>query len=162
MGILKADAAPAIYLHEHYFNCEGTEYKNKRQNIIACVRLEEWDQKIISPDENIIPKAQSDRLSMLSACQANTSEVLAMYEDPLKIISCLLAAEALSPPLIDVVDSQGERHHVWAITQADLIQQIQRELASQPLYIADGHHRYDSALTYKREKAAKATSVTGE
>lgn len=159
-GILQVDAAPAIYLHEHHFDCLGKQYK--RQNILGCVRLEEWDKKIIRPHENIIPRAKSDRLNMLYACQANTSPVLAMYEDPRKVICSLLIDQEKGLPLIDAVDSWGERHKVWAITQPEVIRQIQQELASQPLYIADGHHRYDSALTYKRERTDQSNSITGE
>ena len=134
----------------------------KRQNIIACVRLEEWNKKIIRPHENIIPKAKSDRLSMLYACQANTSPVLAMYEDPRKVILSLVTAQEKNRPLIDMVESCGERHKVWAITQPEVILRMQQEMAGQPFYIADGHHRYDSALTYKREREVQSTSITGE
>lgn len=158
--VFQVDAAPAIYLHQHHFNCLGKQYH--RQNIIASVRLEEWDKKIIRPHENIIPKAKNDRLSMLYASQVNTSPVLAMYEDPEKVIFSLLAEQEKSRPIIDVVDSWGERHKVWAIIQPEVIHRIEHEMAGQPFYIADGHHRYDSALTYKRERAAQSASITGE
>jgi uncharacterized protein (DUF1015 family) len=159
-GILQADADPAFYFHQHYFSCQGHQYK--RNNILAGVKLEEWDKKIILPHENIIPRAKSDRLNMLWACQADTSPVLAMYEDPRQIISFALTAQMVHPPLINAVDYFGERHKVWAITQTEVIRQIQNVIADQPLYIADGHHRYDSALTYRRERAAQSGAFTGE
>jgi uncharacterized protein (DUF1015 family) len=159
-GILQPDTTPAIYLHKHHFSCLGKQ--RHRDNIIACVRLEEWDKKVIRPHENIIPRAKSDRLSLLYACQANTSPVLAMYEDPQKAILSLLNDQETKPTIIDTTDSSGDRHQLWAITRPEIIQRIKREMAVRPFYIADGHHRYDSALTYKREKAAQSPSNTGE
>jgi uncharacterized protein (DUF1015 family) len=153
-GILQIDAAPALYRHDHYFTCQGKSYQ--RRNFYAAVRLEEWDKKIVRPHENIIPKAKSDRMSMLYACQCNTSEVLGMYQDPDRKIASLLSAQDKNKPVIDVTDAWGERHKLWAITQPEAIQGIQKEIASRPIYIADGHHRYDSALTCRREKSAQA------
>jgi uncharacterized protein (DUF1015 family) len=159
-GILQFEVLPTIYFHKHHFNCLGKQ--RQRQNIIACVRLEEWDKKIIRPHENIIPRAKSDRLSMLYACQANTSPILAMYEDPRKIISSIINAEGKNLPIIDVVDRWGERHQVWAVSQPQTLNRLQQEMADQPFYIADGHHRYDSALTYKRDRTAQSSTITGE
>jgi uncharacterized protein (DUF1015 family) len=159
-GVLIVDDSPAFYLHEHHFSCLGKQYK--RQNIIAGVRLEEWDKKIIRPHENIIPKAKSDRMSMLYSCQANTSPVLAMYADPEKVISSVTADQKKNEPIIDFEDPWGERHEVRVVTQPEAIRKMQAEIAKQPLYIADGHHRYDSALTYKRERVARQGSTTGE
>jgi uncharacterized protein (DUF1015 family) len=159
-GVLKTDNEPAFYVHEHLFTCLGKKYS--RQNILALAKLEEWDTKTIRPHENIIPKAKSDRMSMLAACQSNTSTVLSMYSDPKKTIAKLLKIQEKNPPDIDVVDSIGERHMVWAVSDPKAVSQIQQVIASQPLYIADGHHRYDSALTYRRERIAKTTSVSGD
>ena len=158
-GILETEAAPALYLHLHHFTCQGQSYQ--RQNILAGVKLEEWDTRIVRPHENIIPKAKSDRLSMLYTCQANTSPVLAMYEDLQKVIKVTLEEQEKKTPVIDFIDTWGERHQVWAVTQPEVVKVIQGEIAKQPLYIADGHHRYDSALTYKRERAAQTAGYTG-
>jgi uncharacterized protein (DUF1015 family) len=159
-GILEAEGSPALYLHLHHFTCQGKSYR--RQNILAGVKLEEWETKIVRPHENIIPKAKSDRLSMLYTCKANTSPVLAMYEDPDKVIKAVLEDREKETPVIDFIDSWGEHHQVWAVTQPEAVKVIQKEIAKQPLYIADGHHRYDSALTYKREQAALAKDYTGD
>jgi len=159
-GILKYDAKPALYIYTHHFTCMEKQYL--RQNIIACVRLEEWDKKMILPHENIIPKAKSDRLSMLRTCQCNTSPVLMMYEDPKRIISSLVKDVEKNNPVIDFVDTWNERHQLWMLNQMEAIREIQQVIAVQPLYIADGHHRYDSALTYKREKTAQSGNTTGE
>jgi uncharacterized protein (DUF1015 family) len=152
-GFLKQDEKAAFYLHAHSFTCQGRSYL--RRDIIAAVKLEEWDRRIILPHENIIPNAKRDRMSMLYACQGNTSQVLAMYADPQKVIEGVIAEQEKGQPVMNFKDPWGEGHQVWAVTQPEAVARIEKEIARQPLYIADGHHRYDSALTYRRERAAQ-------
>ncbi len=159
-GVLKADDPPAIYLHDHHFSIRGK--RCRRRNIIACVRLEEWDKMVIRPHESVLSWAKSDRLSMLWACRANTSPILAMYEDPAQRLGALLAAQSKGKPAITVEEGSGEKHEVWAVTQADVIREMQNGLARQSFYIADGHHRYDSALTYRREMVSRSDRFSGE
>jgi uncharacterized protein (DUF1015 family) len=159
-GILKQDENAAFYLHAHAFTSQGQNIL--RRDIIAAVKLEEWDRRIIRPHENIIPKAKSDRMGMLDACQCNTSQVLAMYSDPQKVINDVISQQEKNLPIMDFKDPWGEGHKVWAITQLQAVKKIELEIAKQPLYIADGHHRYDSALTYKREKDAQNPLHSGQ
>ena len=148
--ILKLDEAPAIYLHDHYFTYQRKEYK--RRGIIARVRLEEWDKMVIRPHEGTLAEPKSDRISLLWALQANTSPILALFEDQSQQISSLLSSQEQNEPMISSGSVNGERHYVWAITKPEVIDQICRGLAHQPLYIADGHHRYESSLIYQRER----------
>jgi uncharacterized protein (DUF1015 family) len=149
-NVLKQDLQAALYLHAHSFNCQGRHYV--RQDILTAVKLEEWQTRVIRPHENIIPKAKSDRMSMLAACHCNTSPVLAMYADPRGVIKETIMAQQKNLPVIDFIDPWGDGHQIWAVTQPAALQALENEFASQPLYIADGHHRYDSALTYRREQ----------
>ncbi|MFH1382882.1 MAG: DUF1015 domain-containing protein [Chloroflexota bacterium] len=158
-GILETDPTPAIYLYDQYFKYQKKQYK--RCSLIACVRLEEWEKGIVRPHEGTIAEAKSDRLSLLWALQANTSPILAMYQDPKQQIATLLTKVEQDKPLLDTRSSNGEGHSVWAITKPQTISQIRDCLAGQSLYIADGHHRYESALTYRREKSARGP-VTGD
>jgi uncharacterized protein (DUF1015 family) len=157
-GVLVVDETPAIYLHDHYFLYKGKEFR--RRGIIARVRLQEWDEMIIRPHEGTLVEHKSDRLSLLWALQANTSPILALFVDNRRQISSLLAAQEQSQPIIS--SSRGERHNVWAITEPEAINELSSSLASQPLYIADGHHRYESALTYRQERRAGSASVSGD
>ena len=159
-GILVADEAPAIYLHDHYFQLKGKEYR--RRGIIAGVRLEEWDRMVVRPHEGTLVEHKGDRLSLLWALQANTSPILALFEDKGQQVSSLLAAQEQSPPIISSSGAGGERHNLWAITQPEVIDQICHSLAHQPLYIADGHHRYESALTFHRERYASSSSAMAD
>jgi len=155
--VLKFDEAPAIYLHDHYFTYQGKEYK--RRGIIACVRLEEWDKMVVRPHEGTLAEPKSDRISLLWALQANTSPILALFEDQGQQVSSVLQAQVQNEPMISSSSANGERHYVWAITEPEVINQICRSLVHQPLYIADGHHRYESSLIYQREKHTYSPSA---
>ncbi len=159
-GVLKVDEVPAIYLHDHYFTYQGMEYR--RRGIIVGVRLEEWNKMVVRPHEGTLAEPRDDRVSLLWACQANTSPILALFEDQGQQVASLLAAQERNKPIISSSSAGGESHNVWAITEPEVINQICRSLAHQPLYIADGHHRYESALIYQREKHTLSSSVSGE
>ncbi len=158
LGVLKVDVAPAIYLHDHYFTHQGKEYR--RRSIIVCVRLEEWDKMVVRPHEGTLAKPRDDRVSLLWALQANTSPILALFEDQGQQVSSVLALEEQNKPVISSSNGSEERHNVWAITEPEAINQICHSLAHQPLYIADGHHRYESALIYQRERRSFSSSVS--
>jgi uncharacterized protein (DUF1015 family) len=158
-NVLKPEDKPVIYLHEYTFTRQGKTLI--RRGIIVRVRLEEWSKRIIFPHEGTLSRSKNDRLNILWSCQANTSPVLAMFQDPEKKITALLNKEAKKKPSIKTDTLDGESHTVWVIDQPEATQQICAAFAPQPLYIADGHHRYESALMYKHEREAQAPS-TGE
>ncbi len=159
-GVLEFDRVPAIYLHDHYFRHQAKEYR--RRSIIARVRLEEWDKKVIRPHEGTLTEPRGDRLSLLWALQANTSPILALFEDRDRQISSVLSRQEKNKPVISSRSPGREGHDVWAITDVESVRQISSRLAEQPLYIADGHHRYESALTYRLEKGNFSASASGE
>ncbi len=152
-GILTVETAPAVYLHDHYFQYQGREYR--RRGIVALVRLEEWDSRVIRPHEGTLANARSDRLTLLRTLKANTSSILALFEDPGGHIASALAAGEKDEPIISFNADDGERHALWAISEGEMVAPIRQHLAHQPLYIADGHHRYESALAYRREQRQK-------
>jgi len=159
-GILKVDEAPAIYLHDHHFACQEKKYR--RRGITVLVRLEEWDRMVVRPHEGTMAEPKGDRLNLLWALQANTSSILALFKDPERRISSLLVAQERGKPIISFGGVKGERHNIWAITEAEVINQICHSLADQPLYIADGHHRYESALAYQRGRLAGSTAMSAD
>lgn len=159
-GVLETDETPAIYLHDQYFRHQGKEYK--RRGIIARVRLEEWERKAIRPHEGTIANPKSDRLSLLRALQANTSPILAIYDDQGQQITSILATQERNKPLLSLKSVDGEKHIIRAITKHEIVSHIISHLTEQPLYIADGHHRYESALTYQRERRTSLPSTSGQ
>ncbi len=158
-GILRMDDTPSLYLHDHYFSRQRRQYK--RRSLISRVRLEEWDKMVVRPHEGTLTEARGDRLSLLFAMQANTSPILAMYEDKGIQLTSLLGNQAQLQPLVRVMMNNGERHDMWVISDIQVIEKIQGIMANRPLYIADGHHRYESALAYRQEQRVYSASNSG-
>jgi uncharacterized protein (DUF1015 family) len=157
--ILVDDEKPAIYIYNQSFTYMGRQYN--RRGMIARVRVEEWDQNVIRPHEVTGASDKSDRLNLLWALQANTSPIMVLYSDNEQKISSLLNAQEKREPVLSMENIEGVDYTVWAITEPDIIKQISNLLAEQPLYIADGHHRYESALNYRNEMKACSTQYTG-
>ena len=157
-GVLITDETPAIYLHDHYFSYQGQKYR--RRGIVVRVRLEEWDKMVIRPHEGTLAKPKSDRLNLLWSLKANTSPIMALYEDQGRQLSPLLSQASRGEPLISLSQASGEAHNVWAITEPKIVAGIVDSFAGKPLYIADGHHRYESALVYRREQYACSSSIS--
>ncbi len=158
-GVLITDETPAIYLHDHYFIYQGREYR--RRGLTVRVRLEEWHRMIVRPHEGTLAGPKGDRVSLLGALKANTSPILAMFKDRERQVSSLLAMKESDKPIISLGSYAGERHDVWAITEPQVVSKICSLFNEKPLYLADGHHRYESALIYLRERRACSSSVSG-
>ena len=159
-GILEIGESPAIYLHDHQFNLQGKEYR--RRGLVALVRLAEWDKAVVRPHEGTLTEPKSDRLNLLWALQANTSSVFTLFADSEQRVASLLARQESNKPMLDIQTAGGESHRMWAITDADVINRISNSFANEPLYIADGHHRYESALAYSQERRACSPSTSAE
>lgn len=157
-GILKVDETASVYIEDHHFSLHGKHYC--RRSINCIVRLEEWDSMVVRPHEGTLSQAKGDRLNLLWALQANTSPIMTLYEDRSKQISPLLGAKTRGKPFLSSNDGNKEKHRLWAISDSESISQICRLIADQPLYIADGHHRYESALAYRRERQVYNTPTS--
>jgi len=167
-GVLKLDSVSSFYLHDHRFEYSGE--KKVRRGLIARVKLEPWGNGIY-PHEETFPKAKGDRLQLIQACRANFSPLLSLYQDSERKIASILSEASRAKPMIETSvlslstggsqDEGGEAHTLWAITDPEIKSEISQFLSSQPLYIADGHHRYETALTYQQERAQEQ-SLTGK
>ncbi len=151
-GVLVVDKEPAIYVHDHYFWHGGHEYR--RRSLVARVRLEDWHRNIVRPHEGTLAGAKSDRLKLLGTLRANTSPIFVMYEDPQGEIRKLVEDRKPGRPVIEAMVSREERHRLWVLTDESVLGVIRRFFEPKPLYIADGHHRYESALNYQKEQRA--------
>ncbi|MBI2854486.1 MAG: DUF1015 domain-containing protein [Chloroflexi bacterium] len=148
--VLVRDKAPAVYLHHHYFNYYGEVVT--RRGLIAAVRLEDWDKGVIRPHEGTAAVFKVDRLNLMRAVNANISPVFALYQDRGGAISSLMAQTECRPPLARVAVADDESHNLWAITEPQALETISSQLAPEHLYVADGHHRYETALAYRQER----------
>src|SRR3989440_3424216 len=146
--ILRQEAIPCYYLYQQIFNHDGQTYT--RTSMLARVRLEPWSAKVVLPHETTHSKAKDDRLRLLRACAANFSPIMSMYEDPQGRIRRLLAAHAANAE-VQFTDEANEQHRLHLFTDPTQIALIQNFFAERQLYIADGHHRYETALNYREE-----------
>jgi uncharacterized protein (DUF1015 family) len=157
-GILQADRVPGFYLHDHHFEYLGE--KKVRRGLITRVKLRPWGSGIY-PHEETSSKAKSDRLQLMQACRANFSSLLSLYHDSEQKVASILSHIAQKKPLMSLrvpilsgrsnLPDSNEAHTLWAITAPEIKRELSRFLSSQPLYIADGHHRYETALIYQQE-----------
>jgi len=159
-GILQPDGVSTFYLHDHRFEYSGE--KRVRRGLIARVKLGPWGNGIY-PHEETFSKAKSDRLHLMRACRANFSPLLSLYHDSERKIASILSEESRTKPMIETSvlspstggarNEDGEAHTIWAITNPEIKHELSKLLSAQLLYIADGHHRYETALNYQQERA---------
>lgn len=147
-GILRQEAAPCYYLYQQIFSYGGTTYT--RTSLMARVRLEPWSARVVLPHEHTLSKPKSDRLKLLRACATNLSPVMSLYDDPQGRIRRLLSSYANNAE-VNISDEVDEGHRLQPITDPRQIALIQNFFAERQLYIADGHHRYETALNYREE-----------
>jgi uncharacterized protein (DUF1015 family) len=154
-GVLRQDE-PSLYLYEQRFRAPGSSQQYVRRGLIARVKLEPWEAGVVLPHELTHRKAKEDRIQLLRAVNANVSPVFGLYEDPDGVLAETLAAAARQPPLAEAVDDAGEEHRLWTLADG----QVERFFESKLLFIADGHHRYETALAYRDERRAVSQSAS--
>lgn len=158
-GVLQQDA-PSYYLHATRFSFEGRSHT--RCDLIAALGVEPWATGAVLPHEATHAGPKADRLALLRAAHANLSPIWVLHRQPIVSLAAAWEAAQKTAPVLDVT-FEGEEHRLWRVDDPAQVGAIHRELASSgPLYIADGHHRYETALNFAQEAgdqipAAKAT-----
>ena len=155
--VLGRDSVAALYLVEHTFTHEGREYA--RLELMSAVRLEEYERRVVLPHEFTRDADKEDRLALIRACSANLSPIMSLYSDPSHEVRSLLNRIMSSPPDVAFQDPGQQGYRMWRVEEGDVTAGISRLLASREIYIADGHHRYETALNYRalrREEAGGA------
>ncbi len=156
-GILRPDPAPAVYLYEQEFDLDGGA-RLRRRGFLACVRLEDYDRGVVFPHEHTFSRPKDDRLRLMHACPANLEAILAFYAGPAAPLTDLLDRHLAAPPAVRVADEEGVTHRLWMLTDTADIGRLQTMLADRPVFIADGHHRYETALKYRNERRRELPS----
>jgi uncharacterized protein (DUF1015 family) len=149
-GVLVRDKQPALYLYEQEYTLPGGEHRTRR-GIIGAVRLVDFSQGIILPHEQTFSKHKEDRLRLMQACGANLSPVFGLYSEPEGRIAEIFNRVTADKPLA-VAALDTEEHRLWALTDPDMQAVVISAMADKQLFIADGHHRYETALNYSREQ----------
>lgn len=154
-GILIQDDEEAIYLYEQHF-MYGNEYY-MRQAIYCGVELTPFSEKAIIPHEETLDKPKADRLKLLQHCEANFSPIFGLFKDPNRIIESQgNYFKKKLEPVINFKDDEGQLHKLWTVTDKNFIELMQKFFRHRRIYIADGHHRYETSLQFYEEKK-KAT-----
>ena len=152
--ILVRDPAPSMYLYQQMFQAPGgTELT--RRGLIALVRLEDFGGRTVFPHERTMAAPKEDRLRLMQACHANLSPIFGIYPGPLLEVDRLFITEEKINPTIDLSDWDGIRHRAWTFEDRVEIEAVRDAFESTPIFIADGHHRYETALAFRDLMRAK-------
>ena len=148
-GILQQDSAPSVYAYSQTFRApSGATFE--RRGFIALGRVEDYATHVVFRHEQTLAKPKADRLDLLRATRVHYEQLFLLYEDSGEVDS-MLRSGAPSDPTIDVNDEYGVAHRVWQISDANVIASVQKAMSDKKLVIADGHHRYETALTFRNE-----------
>ena len=146
--ILIQDKSPAIYLYFIDYSLPSGQ-KFTRKGLVALVGLAEFAEGIVKPHEKTFRAVTSDRLELLDACRAQFSQVFSLYSDELSEVMNSLEKGCTDPPLYSVEDQDGCLHRIWPVTDPDILADVLKFFQDKSLYIADGHHRYTTALRFR-------------
>jgi uncharacterized protein (DUF1015 family) len=155
--ILVLDEDPALYVLRQRFTAPGGG-ELERVGFFGALRLEDYDRRIVRPHESTLAGPKADRLKILRASRTNLSSVFMLYEDRELRLAKLLGDALGSPETVSVSDAEGIHHTLARLRDATAIAQVRAFLAERPVVIADGHHRYETALAYRDECRAGAAS----
>ena len=159
-GILHRNGCECVYYYsqEYIFNGEN----KKRNGFVARIKLEEYDKGIIFPHEFTLSKPKEDRLKLTMACRANFSQIFGLFSDPQNAINSIIENEVERESLSEVKDSEGVVHSFGSISNKEVIKQIISCMKDKKIYIADGHHRYETALAYRDEMRKQKDNSEGD
>jgi uncharacterized protein (DUF1015 family) len=156
-GVLVRERFPAMYAYRQEFT--WGDQTHARQHIFAAIRLEPWDRGVIKPHEHTLSGPKADRLDLLRATATQISPVYCLYR---RNHGSLRMPPLLSGRALYDVEADGQRHVLTAITDDDAAWAIAAYIEACDVYIADGHHRYETALRYRDERRADAASWSGD
>ncbi len=158
-SILRRDDEPAFYVYEMEYRAGGKP--RRLRGFICLVKLEDYEAGVVRPHETTLSGPKTDRLNLLRACKAGFSQIFSLFSDPEGTVAAVLGRTA-GRSAIDVKADDGVSHRIWPLTDRTAIDAIAGALRDQQIFIADGHHRYDTALNYRNERRKAAGSFTGE
>ncbi len=154
-GILQQDAQPGFYAYFQEFAVPDSDERFTRQGFIGLGKVEDYSSGVVYRHEQTLSGPKKDRLQVLSHTRAHFGQIFMLYPDRERAVDAELSAVAnTAPPLVDVTDEYGARHRLWAITDPTRIAKIQTLMQPMKLLIADGHHRYETALNYRDQHPA--------
>jgi len=155
-GILKQDQEPSIYLYVQTFTVPGTRNLAERRGLIALGRLHDYSEGVVFRHEQTLAKPRQDRLNLLRATRAHFGQIFMLYSDPQAEVERTLEKQTEEDPDLSVLDEYEVMHRVWRIHEPTLVGKVQELMKEKKLLIADGHHRYETALAYRDERRSRS------
>lgn len=168
-GILRQDPEPSIYRYSQMFRVPGSaaggppgsQQQAERRGFIALGRIEEYSAGVVFRHEQTLAKPKADRLDLLRATRAHFGQIFMLYSGARKVDGVLDSSVKDRAPDIEVTDEYDVLHRVWKISDPPVIASVKQQMRDRKLIIADGHHRYETALTYRNERRAEAETGSG-
>jgi len=168
-GVLRQDSRPSIYIYSQRFTLPNSNTDLERRGFIALGRVEDYSAGVVFRHEQTLAKPKADRLDLLRATRAHFGQIFVVYEDSGQVESLLstpadpdISVPDVQVPDVQVKDEFGVVHRVWQVSDPNLIHSVQTAMRDKKLIIADGHHRYETALTYRNERRAADSSPSDE
>lgn len=160
-GVLAQDDRPALYRYNQVFTSpELGPDPVTRRGFIAAVRLHRFDERVILPHERTLKGPKIDRLKLMTACEAHFSQIFTLYSDPACAVDEVFAPFEARDPVIDGTTADGTQHLLWRVDDEAAIARVAQLLAAESLYIADGHHRYETMLALRDQLGERAAFGT--
>jgi uncharacterized protein (DUF1015 family) len=158
-GILVQEKEPCIFAYSQQFKVPGTESAKERRGFIALGKLQDYAEQVIFRHEHTLSQPKADRFNLLKATRAHFGQIFMLYSDPAASVEAILYDSNGSPDA-EVVDEYDVLHRLWRISDPATIRLLTAAMADKKLIIADGHHRYETALSYSKKKTHISSAVT--
>jgi len=155
-GILKQDEEDCLYIYEEKFAVKGVNYSFK--GVAARVKLHPFSDGVVLPHEETLSKAKTDRLNLMTATGCNFSQIYSLYSDKEQKSSALIEEMSSGAPDTTFTDGDGVTHSLWVVKKSEKTERLCRFFDDKKLYIADGHHRYETALNYQKQLKEQGVS----
>jgi len=158
--ILVEDSSPSIYAYSQTFNVPGgSEKKKERRGFIALGRLHDYTEKIVYRHEQTLTKPKADRMNLLRATKMHTGQIFMLYPDAKQEVETMIWRDIKGRAADgSMTDEYGVLHQIWRVFDTSIILQVRDKMKDMKLIIADGHHRYETALNYRNERRAEETA----
>jgi uncharacterized protein (DUF1015 family) len=157
-GIFLQDPQPSIYVYSQSFIVPGTKSEVERRGFIALGRVEDYASGVVFRHEQTLAKPKADRLQLLQTTRSHFGQIFMLYNDSGEV-ETLLAQD--SAPTTEVTDEYGVHHRVWRVSDPSLVELVRGKMRDKKLIIADGHHRYETALNYRNQRRAVVAQPVG-
>jgi uncharacterized protein (DUF1015 family) len=162
-NVVMQDPEPAFYAYTQEYTVPGTEERRTRQGFIGAGKLEEYSAGVVFRHEHTLSGPKADRLELLRHTKMHTGQLFMLYSDPQRRIDSILAeVESAAAPATEMRDEYGVAHRLWVIAEPQRVAAIHKAMEHQKLVIADGHHRYETALNYRNECRTRAGKIDPE